>query len=167
MFYIFAETIQTSYNSVNELPQEIVLDNKFYDEFFKVLMSDVIKPSSISANDLSIDSPSFGLKNWDSQSYLFSLVNIVNLNNLFLEPFNQNSSDYQFMFDFSFAVSGMLIIIFALFFKLALAPFHLWSPDVYEGSPTPVVAFLSVGSKTAGFALAIRLLVTVFPLVDE
>jgi len=153
----FAETIQTSYNSVNELPQEIVLDNKFYDEFFKVLMSDVIKPSSISANDLSIDSPSFGLKNWDSQSYLFSLVNIVNLNNLFLEPFNQNSSDYQFMFDFSFAVSGMLIILFALFFKLALAPFHLWSPDVYEGAPSSSTFFFMIISKFSIFVFLLRL----------
>ncbi|NEQ20992.1 MAG: NAD(P)H-quinone oxidoreductase subunit 2, partial [Microcoleus sp. SIO2G3] len=46
-------------------------------------------------------------------------------------------------------------------------PFHQWTPDVYEGSPTPVVAFLSVGSKAAGFALAIRLMTTAFPLVTE
>ena len=50
---------------------------------------------------------------------------------------------------------------------VAAVPFHQWTPDVYEGSPTPVVAFLSVGSKTAGFALAIRLLVTAFPLVVD
>ncbi len=52
-------------------------------------------------------------------------------------------------------------------FKISAAPFHQWAPDVYEGAPTPVIAFLSVGSKTAGFALAIRLMTTAFPLVTE
>ena len=66
---------------------------------------------------------------------------------------------------------GMLIaLVFAIAgiaFKISAVPFHQWTPDVYEGSPTPVVAFLSVGSKAAGFALAIRLLTTAFPLVIE
>ncbi|NEP58737.1 MAG: NAD(P)H-quinone oxidoreductase subunit N [Symploca sp. SIO2G7] len=66
---------------------------------------------------------------------------------------------------------GILIaLVFAITgiaFKISAVPFHQWTPDVYEGSPTPVVAFLSVGSKTAGFALAIRLLLTAFPLVTE
>ena len=51
-------------------------------------------------------------------------------------------------------------------FKIAAVPFHQWTPDVYEGSPTPVVAFLSVGSKAAGFALAVRLLVGCFSVFD-
>ncbi|HEY9872230.1 MAG TPA: NAD(P)H-quinone oxidoreductase subunit N [Candidatus Obscuribacterales bacterium] len=66
---------------------------------------------------------------------------------------------------------GVLIaLVFAIAgiaFKISAVPFHQWTPDVYEGSPTPVVAFLSVGSKAAGFALAIRLMVTAFPLVQE
>nr|YP_011031965.1 NADH-plastoquinone oxidoreductase subunit 2 [Huperzia kunmingensis]WRB01163.1 NADH-plastoquinone oxidoreductase subunit 2 [Huperzia kunmingensis]WRB01250.1 NADH-plastoquinone oxidoreductase subunit 2 [Huperzia selago] len=49
-------------------------------------------------------------------------------------------------------------------FKLSLVPFHQWTPDVYEDSPTPVVAFLSVVSKVAVSALAIRILNIVFPL---
>jgi NAD(P)H-quinone oxidoreductase subunit 2 len=52
-------------------------------------------------------------------------------------------------------------------FKIGLAPFHQWAPDVYEGSPTPVVAFLSVASKIAGLALAIRLINTIFPYLSE
>jgi len=66
---------------------------------------------------------------------------------------------------------GILIaLVFAIAgiaFKISAVPFHQWTPDVYEGSPTPVVAFLSVGSKAAGFALAIRLMTTAFPLVTE
>ena len=62
---------------------------------------------------------------------------------------------------------ALVFTIAGISFKISAVPFHQWTPDVYEGSPTPVVAFLSVGSKAAGFALAIRLLVIAFPLVSE
>ncbi|MEM6449267.1 MAG: NAD(P)H-quinone oxidoreductase subunit N [Cyanobacteria bacterium P01_D01_bin.105] len=64
-------------------------------------------------------------------------------------------------------IIALVFAIAGIAFKVAAVPFHQWTPDVYEGSPTPVVAFLSVGSKTAGFALAIRLLLTAFPMVAE
>ncbi len=50
---------------------------------------------------------------------------------------------------------GMVVIGFA--FKIALVPFHMWTPDVYEGAPTPVTAFFSVGPKSVGFAVLLRL----------
>ncbi|HEY9704819.1 MAG TPA: NAD(P)H-quinone oxidoreductase subunit N [Allocoleopsis sp.] len=61
---------------------------------------------------------------------------------------------------------ALVFAIAGIAFKISAVPFHQWTPDVYEGSPTPVVAFLSVGSKAAGFALALRLLLTAFPLVS-
>ena len=64
-------------------------------------------------------------------------------------------------------IISLAFVIAGIAFKVAAVPFHQWTPDVYEGSPTPVVAFLSVGSKTAGFALAIRMLLTAFPMVSE
>ncbi len=54
---------------------------------------------------------------------------------------------------------GVVCVLAGIGFKLALVPFHMWAPDAYEGAPTPVTAFLSVAGKTAGFALALRLLV--------
>lgn len=57
----------------------------------------------------------------------------------------------------------MLFLVAALAYKLSIAPFHMWAPDVYEGAPTPVSAFLSVVSKTAAFALTIRILLVLFP----
>ncbi len=63
-------------------------------------------------------------------------------------------------------IVSLVFVIAGIAFKISAVPFHQWTPDVYEGSPTPVVAFLSVGSKAAGFALAIRLLVTAYPLVS-
>lgn len=49
------------------------------------------------------------------------------------------------------------LILVALAFKVGAAPFHLWIPDVYQGAPTPITAFLSVGSKAAGFIVMLRL----------
>ncbi len=54
--------------------------------------------------------------------------------------------------------AGLLLVMAGLGFKMAAVPFHLWVPDVYEGAPTPVVAFLSVGSKMAGAIALLRLL---------
>ncbi len=53
---------------------------------------------------------------------------------------------------------AVMLILVALGFKIAAAPFQLWVPDVYQGAPTPVTAFLSVGSKAAGFIVLIRVL---------
>ena len=64
-------------------------------------------------------------------------------------------------------VIALVFMTAGIGFKISAAPFHQWTPDVYEGAPTPVIAFLSVGSKAAGFALAIRLLTNVFPLLTE
>jgi NAD(P)H-quinone oxidoreductase subunit 2 len=61
---------------------------------------------------------------------------------------------------------ALVFVLATVAFKIAAVPFHQWTPDVYEGSPTPVVAFLSVGSKAAGFALALRLLVGCFDTFD-
>jgi NADH-quinone oxidoreductase subunit N len=52
---------------------------------------------------------------------------------------------------------GLLLVGFG--FKIALVPFHMWTPDVYEGAPTPITAFLSTGPKAAGFAALARILV--------
>jgi NAD(P)H-quinone oxidoreductase subunit 2 len=62
---------------------------------------------------------------------------------------------------------SLVFVLSTVAFKIAAVPFHQWTPDVYEGSPTPVVAFLSVGSKAAGFALALRILVGCFESFDN
>lgn len=54
-------------------------------------------------------------------------------------------------------ISGLIMIIVGIGFKLALVPFHLWTPDVYEGAPAPVSAFIATVSKGAVFALLLRL----------
>jgi len=62
-----------------------------------------------------------------------------------------------------YAVGLSLIMVLAgIGYKIAAAPFHLWCPDVYQGAPTPIAAFLSVGPKAAGFALFIRFFLACF-----
>jgi NADH-quinone oxidoreductase subunit N len=56
------------------------------------------------------------------------------------------------------ATFGAVLVIVGLGFKIAAVPFQIWVPDVYQGAPTPVTAFLSVGSKAAGFVVLIRVL---------
>lgn len=55
---------------------------------------------------------------------------------------------------------GMMLVLVGLGFKIAAAPFQIWVPDVYQGAPTPITAYLSVGSKAAGFIVLIRVLET-------
>ncbi len=58
---------------------------------------------------------------------------------------------------------GMSLVLVGLSFKLAVIPFHMWVPDVYEGAPTPVTAFMSVGTKAAAFAAFLRVFLTALP----
>ena len=55
-------------------------------------------------------------------------------------------------------MTGLVLMIIGFGFKIALAPFHTWAPDVYQGAPTPISAFMATGSKAAGFAALLRLL---------
>jgi NADH-quinone oxidoreductase subunit N len=60
---------------------------------------------------------------------------------------------------------GLLLVGFG--FKVALVPFHAWAPDVYEGAPTPVTAFMTVGPKAAGFAALVRVLIQALPALGS
>jgi NADH-quinone oxidoreductase subunit N len=60
---------------------------------------------------------------------------------------------------------GLLLVMVGLGFKIAAFPFQIWAPDVYQGAPIPTTAFLAVGSKAAGFVLALRVLFTAVPAI--
>jgi NADH-quinone oxidoreductase subunit N len=63
---------------------------------------------------------------------------------------------------------ALLLLVVGLGFKIAAVPFHMWTPDAYDGAPTPVTAFMSVGPKAAGFAAIVRILVEgLGPLRDD
>jgi len=64
-------------------------------------------------------------------------------------------------------VAASMLVLVGFGFKVAAVPFHFWSPDVYEGAPTPITAFISVASKAAGFAVLLRVMLAVFPGVES
>lgn len=63
-------------------------------------------------------------------------------------------------------ILGIVLMIAGFGFKIAAVPFHMWVPDVYEGAPTPVTAFLSVASKSVGFAVILRVFYSAFETSD-
>ena len=58
---------------------------------------------------------------------------------------------------------GLVLLVIGFGFKVASAPFHMWAPDVYQGAPTPVTAFMAVGPKAAAFAAFFRVFAEAFP----
>jgi NADH-quinone oxidoreductase subunit N len=61
---------------------------------------------------------------------------------------------------------AMILVAAGMAFKIAAVPFHMWAPDVYEGAPTPITAFLSVGSKAASFAMLLRIFIEGLPFMS-
>lgn len=67
----------------------------------------------------------------------------------------------------AFVLAGIALIVVGLGFKAALAPFHFWAPDVYQGAPTPVTAFIAAGPKAALYAPLIRIFLVAFPTLHD
>jgi NADH-quinone oxidoreductase subunit N len=90
-------------------------------------------------------------------SYIFGLTGATNLKTITVQLSQTIDMGQQYLL-----ALALLMIFVGLSFKLASAPFHMWAPDVYQGAPTPVTAFLSVVSKTAGFVIVLRLMIYIF-----
>ena len=67
----------------------------------------------------------------------------------------------------TFLFAGLAMILAGLAFKVSAAPFHMWTPDVYQGAPTSVTAFMSAATKTAALVVLLRVLVTAFPTESD
>ena len=65
--------------------------------------------------------------------------------------------------DVTLLLLGIALLLIGFGFKVSLVPFHMWTPDVYQGAPTPVTAFMSVGTKAAAFAAFARVFVEALP----
>jgi NADH-quinone oxidoreductase subunit N len=62
----------------------------------------------------------------------------------------------------TFALVGLVLMLVGLVFKISAVPFHMWTPDAYEGAPTPTTSFMAAAVKTAAFAVLLRVLITAF-----
>jgi NADH-quinone oxidoreductase subunit N len=88
-------------------------------------------------------------------SILYGLAGSTNLQDIAAAIERRPSNDLMTILALGTVATGV-------FFKIAAVPFHQWAPDVYEGAPTPITAYVSVASKAASFALLLRLFLTVF-----
>ena len=82
--------------------------------------------------------------------YIYGVTGSLSLNNIILSEINPA------------VILGLVFLFIGLAFKLSIAPWHMWTPDTYQGSPMPIVTYLSTGSKVAGFALSIRIFSEIF-----
>ncbi len=89
---------------------------------------------------------------------LFGATRTTNLTEIIAEINGGNANS-------TFLLIGSGLLIAGFCFKIAVVPFHSWTPDVYHGSPSPVSAFMSVGAKAAGFAALIRVFAMIFPIL--
>ncbi|CAM3311831.1 NADH-quinone oxidoreductase subunit NuoN [Brevibacillus invocatus] len=90
-------------------------------------------------------------------SYVYGLTGTTNIYEISQRLAEAGMMGYQFIIYMAFAFLAV-----GLAFKISAAPNHMWAPDVYQGAPTPVTAFLAVVSKAAGFSLVFRLLLISF-----
>jgi NADH-quinone oxidoreductase subunit N len=89
--------------------------------------------------------------------YLYGATGTTDIS-LMLESIKGMTVDADRAFGSSAIMLGVVMVVAGFGFKMAMAPFQMWVPDVYEGAPTPVVAFLSIASKSAAFAIILRIL---------
>ena len=90
---------------------------------------------------------------------VYGLAGTTNFNILF-SYFSNSSGEVPLLL-----IVSLLFILVGIGFKIAMVPFHMWAPDIYEGAPTPITSFLAVASKSAGIAVLIRVFLNVFPSV--
>ncbi len=90
-------------------------------------------------------------------SILFGLTGTLELSQMAVILQSQQAANM------NLALAALMFMLVGLCFKISAAPFHMWAPDVYEGAPTPVAAFLTVAPKSLGFLVLLRVLLTAFP----
>ena len=157
-FDFFVEVLTTNNICVNHLSQ---LDNLLYDNYREEF--DIFIQEESSLNDLLfLEAPTYISSLQDAQIIMSNLDKLIVYgssyqDSFFGEPFNIRLLQF-----------ALIFIIISLFFKLALAPFHLWSPDVYEGSPSSSSFFFAVISKLGIFIILLRIFYSSFyGLIDN
>lgn len=163
-FYGLSPDNLNEFSNVQKISTNLVGDS-YFDNLYNVLerwyLLDYTDKESFSnfpnelTHDFLIDT---GFTNIvTAQSYMSAIIEITNINTLLSTLSGNETLEPSSMFDLNFVIFGLLMVVLALFFKLALAPFHLWSPDVYEGSPSSSTFFFMVLSKFGIFVFLLRL----------
>ena len=141
-------------NNLDRLKMETLLDTKV----------DAIIKNKVFFDDIYYEYIGFKLieQFYDASNFMFyypkSFLKIAQLMPFFVEPNDYQTNTYFYdSFNLNLLQFALIFILISLFFKLALAPFHLWSPDIYEGSPTSSTFFFVVVPKLGIFVLLLRI----------
>jgi NADH-quinone oxidoreductase subunit N len=94
---------------------------------------------------------------------VYGATGATNLNAILLVAHKGLIAGTDFTVSLPLLVLGAGLVLVGLSFKVAAAPFHMWTPDVYDGAPSVVTAFMSIGAKAGGFAALLRVFVLAFP----
>lgn len=133
---IISKTLASLYQTEN-------IDSQYNYKFSEINLTDNIKLSSFNITQ-------------NNESIIISIAHVLTLFSLFFN-FSLDETSLNFIFDTSLIELGVITILISLFFKLALSPFHLWSPDVYEGSPSSSTFFFTVISKLSIFVFLLKI----------
>ena len=125
--------------------------NLLIEKYSSTLLLFILNLKNFEIGSLMLEMYSF--QNFNNNSGLISLISILDLVN----SYSVNSFSFQESFNLELIKCALLFLLISLFFKLAVAPFHIWSPDVYESSPSSSTFFFAVVPKLGIFILMLRI----------
>jgi NADH:ubiquinone oxidoreductase subunit 2 (subunit N) len=157
MYKVYLAELLTLKEFINSMVQMTSSSEHNLTDFLAIYGSDTLGTKFENFFENSIFENSSKYDSLANVSDVTSILQFCNSGDSALKAIEQVPLGLSTVFDSNIVVVGLLITILALFFKLALAPFHLWSPDVYEGSPSSSTFFFMVLSKFGIFVLLFRL----------
>lgn len=157
MYKVYLTELLTFKEFINSMVQMTSPSDHNLTDFLAIYGSDTLGTKFENFFENSIFENSSKYDSLANVSDVTSILQFCNYGDSALKAIEQVPLGLSTVFDSNIVVVGLLITILALFFKLALAPFHLWSPDVYEGSPSSSTFFFMVLSKFGIFVLLFRL----------
>ena len=140
----------SSFNS-NLFIDKLCVFHLLIEKYSSILLLFILNLKNFEIGALILELYSF--KNFDNSSGLISLITTLDMVN----GYATNSFSFQESFNLELIKCALLFLLISLFFKLAVAPFHIWSPDVYESSPSSSTFFFAVVPKLGIFILMLRI----------
>ena len=142
---------EISHFNSNLFIDKLCVFNLLIEKYSSILLLFILNLKNFEIGALILEMYSF--QNFGNSSGLISLISILDL----INSYSVNSFSFQESFNLELIKCALLFLLISLFFKLAVAPFHIWSPDVYESSPSSSTFFFAVVPKLGIFILMLRI----------
>ncbi len=142
---------EISHFNSNVVIDKLCVFNLLIEKYSSILLLFILNLKNFEIGSLILEMYSF--QNFNNSSGLTSLISILDL----VDNYSANVFSFQESFNLELIKCALLFLLISLFFKLAVAPFHIWSPDVYESSPSSSTFFFAVVPKLGIFILMLRI----------